>query len=117
VFIEGIKDFIRGAVKNTGMETYQPEKKSLGKCPLCGGDVYEGNKSYYCGNYKANPPCRFTVWKEICNASVTHSDLQALLAGKQTKVKKCVSPKTRKEFNAKFELLDGKIEFRFEDKK
>ena len=115
-FIDGIKDFIRGAVKNTGMETYQHEKKSLGKCPLCGGDVYEGNKSYYCGNYKANPPCRFTVWKEICNASLTHSDVQALLSGKQTKVKKCVG-KAGKEFNAKFELVDGKVEFRFEDKK
>ena len=115
-FIEGIKDFIRSAVKNTGMVTYQHEKKSLGKCPFCGGDVYEGNKSYYCGNYKAQTPCRFTVWKEICQASVTHSDIQALLTGKQTKVKKCVS-KAGKEFNAKFELVDGKIEFRFEDKK
>jgi len=58
-----------------------------------------------------------TIWKNICQASVTHSDLQALLAGKQTKVKKCVSPKTGKEFSAKFELVAGKVEFCFEDKK
>jgi DNA topoisomerase-3 len=115
-FIENIKDFVRGAVKNTGMDAYQHEKKSLGKCPLCGGDVYEGNKNYYCGNYKAEKPCRFTVWKEICQASVNHSDIQTLLAGKQTKVKKCVS-KAGKEFDAKFVLVDGKIEFRFEEKK
>jgi len=115
-FIESIKNFIRGAVKNTGMETYQREKKSLGKCPLCGGDVYEGNKNYYCGNYKADKFCRFIIWKEICQASVTQADVQALLAGKQTKVKKCVS-KAGKEFNAKFELVAGKVEFRFEEKK
>jgi len=116
-FIEGIKDFVRTAVKNTGMEAYQPEKKSLGKCPLCkDGDVYEGKNNYYCSNYKVQAPCRFTVWKEICHASVTHSDVQALLSGKQTKVKKCVS-KAGKEFNAKFTLVDGKIEFRFEEKK
>ena len=116
-FIEGIKDFVRTAVKNTGMEAYQPEKKSLGKCPQCkDGDVYEGKNNYYCGNYKAQAPCRFTVWKEICHASVTHSDIQALLSGKQTKVKKCVS-KAGKDFNAKFTLVDGKIEFRFEEKK
>jgi DNA topoisomerase-3 len=116
-FIEGIKNFVRGAVKNTGMETYQHEKKSLGKCLLCGGDVYEGNNNYYCGNYKADPPCKLVIWKKICQASVTHADVQALLAGKQTKVKKCVSPKTGKEFNAKFELVAGKVEFRFEEKK
>jgi len=76
----------------------------------------ELGKCYYCGNYKAQAPCRFIVWKEICHASVTLSDMEALLAGKQTKVKKCVS-KAGKEFNAKFELVDGKIEFRFEEKK
>jgi len=116
-FIEGIKNFVRGAVKNTGMDEYRHEKKFLGKCPLCGGDVYEGNNNYYCGNYKAEPPCKLVIWKKICQASVTHADVQALLAGKQTKVKKCVSPKTGKEFNAKFELVAGKVEFRFEDKK
>ena len=117
-FIDGIKDFVRGAVKNTGMETYQHEKKSLGKCPFCGGDIYEGNKNnYYCSNYKAEKPCHFVIWKNICQASVTHSDVQALLAGKQTKVKECVSPKTGKKFNTKFELVNGKFEFRFEEKK
>ncbi|GBU29172.1 DNA topoisomerase III [Treponema sp. R8-4-B8] len=116
-FIEGIKCFVRGAVKNTGMEAYRREKKSLGKCPLCGGDVYEGQKSYYCGNYKAENLCKFVIWKNISQAAVTHADVQALLSGKLTKVKKCVSGKTGKEFNAKFELAAGKIEFRFEDKK
>jgi DNA topoisomerase-3 len=116
-FIEAIKNFVRGAVKNTGMDTYQREKKSLGKCTLCGGDVYESDKNYYCGNYKAEKPCRFVIWKSICGASVTHADLQALLAGKQTKVKKCKSTKTGKDFNAKFELVEGKVEFRFEEKK
>ena len=117
-FLDGIKDFVRGAVKNTGMEAYNHEKKSLGKCPLCKtGDIHESNNNYYCSNYKAETPCKFVIWKNICQASVTHSDLQALLAGKQTKVKKCISQKTGKEFSAKFELVAGKVEFRFEDKK
>jgi len=116
-FIEGVKEFVRGAVKNTGVDAYRREKKSLGKCPTCGGEIYEGEKNYYCGNYKAQTPCRFVVWKSVCQAAVTHADLQALLAGKRTKEKKCVSPKTGKDFYAKFELADGKIEFRFEEKK
>ncbi|MDR2923548.1 MAG: hypothetical protein LBU85_09450, partial [Treponema sp.] len=115
-FIDGIKDFVRAAVKNAGMETCQREKKPLGKCPLCGGEVYEGRQSYYCGSYKAEKPCRFAVWKEICHASVSRSDAQALLAGRQTRAKKCVG-KSGKEFSAKFELASGKVEFRFEEKK
>jgi hypothetical protein len=45
VFIEDIKNLVRRAVKNTGMDAYQHERKSLGKCLLCGWDVYEGNKN------------------------------------------------------------------------
>ena len=116
VFIEEIKDFARNAVKSTGMETYKNEKTSLGECPLCGGEVYEGKKNYYCGNYKVERPCSFTIWKEICQAAISPSDVQTLLAGKQTKVKKCVN-KAGKEFKAAFTLVKDKIEFRFEDKK
>jgi len=115
-FLEGIKDFVRRAVANTGMETYQRERTSLGKCPLCGGDVYEGKKNYYCSNYKGANPCNFAIWKEICGAAVSPAEAQALLAGKQTKAKNCVS-KAGKEFKAAFVLEKGKIEMKFEDKK
>jgi DNA topoisomerase-3 len=114
-FIEGIKDFVHGAVKITGMDAYQHEKTSLGKCPLCGTDVYEDKKNYYCGNYNREKPCRFTIWKEICQAAVSPSDVQALLAGKKTKVKKCIS-KAGKEFQATFALEKNKVVFVFQDK-
>lgn len=35
--------------------------KKLGKCPLCGADVYENTKAYYCGGWKND--CKFTIWK------------------------------------------------------
>jgi DNA topoisomerase-3 len=116
-FIESIKDFVRSAVKTTGMDAYQHEKISMGKCPLCDGDVYEGKKNYYCSNYKGDKPCRFTIWKEICQAAVSPSDVQTLLVGKKTKVKKCVSSKTGKEFQAAFALEKDKVVFVFQDKK
>jgi DNA topoisomerase-3 len=116
-FINGIKNFVRSAVKTTGMDAYQHEKTSLGKCPLCDGDVYEGKKNYYCGNYKGEKPCRFAIWKEICQAAVSPQDVQTLLAGKKTKVKKCVSSKTGKEFQAAFALEKDKVVFVFQDKK
>ena len=116
-FLEGIKNFVRRAVMQTNMETYKYEKTSLGKCPLCGAAVYEGKKNYYCSNYKGGNPCNFAVWKEICGASVSPDEAQALLAGKKTKMKKCVSVKTGKEFKAAFYLCGDKILMRFEDKK
>jgi DNA topoisomerase-3 len=115
-FLDGIRGFVRRAVAHTDMQTYQHEKTSLGKCPLCGGDVYEGKKNYYCSNYNGANPCSFAVWKEICKAAVSPADAQALLAGRQTKVKKCVS-KAGKEFKAAFALAGGKIEMKFEDRK
>ena len=101
----------------TSMETYRREKISLGKCPLCGAAVYEGKKNYYCSNYKGEKPCNFAVWKEICGASVSPEEARALLAGKQTKMKKCASAKTGKEFKAAFFISNGKVEFSFEDNK
>jgi DNA topoisomerase-3 len=116
-FLGGIKDFVRQAVTNTDMETYQRDKTSLGKCPLCGGDVYEGRKNYYCNNYKGEEPCNFVIWKEISGAAISPAEVYVLLSGKQTKVKKCVSKKTGKEFKAAFVLSGGKVDMRFDDKK
>ncbi|MCM1192888.1 MAG: DNA topoisomerase 3 [Acetatifactor muris] len=36
------------------------KKKSTGECPVCGAEVYEGKKNFYCGN----KDCRFSLWKE-----------------------------------------------------
>ncbi len=37
------------------------EKQSLGKCPVCGSDVYEYEKGFFCENYKE---CRYGIWNE-----------------------------------------------------
>jgi DNA topoisomerase-3 len=115
-FLSGIKEFVRDAVGSTSVDAYLHEKKSLGPCPECKGPVYEGQKSYYCGNYKAENPCKFAIWKEVCGASVSAADAQALLSGKKTRLKKCRS-KAGKEFQAAFALEKGKVVFRFEDRK
>lgn len=113
-FLEGIKEFVKQAVQNTDTAVYQREKESLGRCPLCPGDVYEGKKNYYCGNYKAEKPCGFTIWKEICAANITPQDVQTMLAGRKTKMKKCIS-KNDKEFKAAFYLHNGKVLMQFEN--
>lgn len=45
------------------------EKEVIGKCPKCGGDIFEGKtkegkSSFYCGNYKEND-CKFRLYGEM----------------------------------------------------
>lgn len=80
-------------------------KVSLGKCPKCGGNVYEGKKGFYCENYKADKPCGFTVWKDDLffssrKKSLTAAVLQKLLAKGKVLLKGCYSEKSGKTYDA-----------------
>ena len=57
------------------------DKAIIGKCPVCGKNVYEGAKNFYCESGKE---CRFTFWKEnkYYHITVTASQMAALLKGK-----------------------------------
>lgn len=74
--------------KYVNLKRVQAEKISLGKCPKCGGDVYEGEKNFYCSN-----KCGFVIWKEDkFNAiTITAANVKDILEGKPFyKVKKQV---------------------------
>lgn len=45
------------------IETPKVEKEVIGKCPKCGKNVYESEKSFYCEGFKDEPKCNFTLWK------------------------------------------------------
>jgi DNA topoisomerase-3 len=116
-FLQSVKDFVRNAAANTSVERYREEKEVLGKCPLCGGDVYENRKSFSCANWNSKEkPCAFAIWKETCGAAVTEADAKLLLSWKTTKPKKCRS-RAGKEFLAAFALENGKIAFKFQEGK
>ncbi|MEY8268292.1 DNA topoisomerase 3 [Lachnospiraceae bacterium 64-25] len=36
------------------------QRESIGSCPLCGAEVYEGKKNFYCSDRE----CSFSLWKE-----------------------------------------------------
>ena len=39
---------------------FQKAREVIGKCPVCGSDVYEGKQNFYCSNRQ----CDFALWKE-----------------------------------------------------
>jgi DNA topoisomerase-3 len=110
-FVEGVRAFVGDAIKNTKIDITPGAWDGIGKCPLCGKPVKEGNKNYYCTGYKEG--CAFVIWKTVAGAAVSKSEAAALMEGKTTKLKKCKG-KEGKEFGARFKLEGGKIIFEFE---
>jgi DNA topoisomerase-3 len=41
-------------------DIFRIKKESIGNCPRCRSEVYEGNKNFYCSNSE----CKFSMWKE-----------------------------------------------------
>lgn len=112
-FLSGISDMARELVKTypflAGDEAgrFQEERKTIGKCPRCGGQVFEGKKNYYC----SNKDCSFVMWKNdrfFSDRKVTFSEKIAadLLKRGKAKVKKLYSPKTGKTYDGTVLLAD-----------
>ena len=64
-FMQGItalvEKMLEGCREIPENERYRFHKKeSVGNCPLCGAEVYEGKKNFYC----KNKDCKFSLWKE-----------------------------------------------------
>lgn len=90
---------------------YINQKESLGKCPICNKEIYEGEKSYYCSGYKDG--CKFSIWKNISGKKITTSNIKQLLSNGITNQIKGFKSKNGKSFNAKLKLVDGTIKFEF----
>ena len=90
-FLTMIKDFTVEAVddikKDTAMlknfKVALPEgAESIGKCPVCGNDIIEGEKGFGCTNWKNG--CKYTIWKndkfiESMGKKVTKEMVELLL--------------------------------------
>jgi len=70
-FMADIRTYVETIVKREadrpikGFFTKDGELRHIvGHCPICGNDVIENSKAYYCRGYKNDPPCPFTLWKE-----------------------------------------------------
>lgn len=78
--------------KNIEIEKVKVEKEVIGKCPRCGKNIYESDKSFYCEGFKDDPKCGFSIWKENKffkdkGKKVTKSMAKSFLQGKSVKVK------------------------------
>ena len=109
--------------QNSGLATkaqpiwLQIAKEVIGKCPVCGSDVYEGKTNYYCSDRS----CQFALWKsnrflESMKKSMDKKMAVELLKKGRTHVKGLYSKKKDSKFDADLVLglEDGKARFSLE---
>ena len=123
-FMREIEAMISDLVKNYQIvpdaEILMPKQKSqgIGKCPVCGNDVIEGAKGWFC----VKRSCPFALWKQnryfdSIGKKITASVAEKLLANGKVRMKGCKSAKTGKTFDAVLILetdADGKARFRLD---
>ena len=91
--------------------------ESIGKCPICGGRVFETLMSYACENtFGEAPTCKMKIGKKILMQDIDRAQVEKLLTVKKTDLLRgFVSMRTRRKFSAYLVMgADGKTTFEFE---
>ena len=92
-------------------------KESLGKCPKCGGKIFETENSYICEHSQADrKPCKFKLSKTILGKEIPKEQAQKLLAAGKTDLLDGFISKRGRPFSAYLKLEDGKVGFEFPEK-
>ena len=88
---------------------------TIGKCPKCGGKVFDTQVGYLCENSQKEPkPCKFKIDKERARRPIEPEQAQKLLENKKTDLLQNFISKTGKPFSAYLILDDkGKVTFEF----
>ena len=88
----------------------KPRQKSvqIGKCPKCQGDLFAGEKGFYCGNYREG--CKVGAYKLICDSRLETEEFLKLIEGEE--IEKTIR-KGNSEWNQKlkYDFKKFKIEF------
>ena len=116
-FLAGIEKFVRNTVREF-MESVAGgvQREAIGRCPLCGGDVVEGYKTYECSKKrKAEGGCRFVIWKQIAGKRISPGAAAMLLNGRTVGPYRGFVSKKKKRFSASLKLVseNGNWEVRF----
>ena len=63
-------------------------KEPVGQCPLCGSNLFENRKTFYCVRWRAG--CKFSIWKDTASKSggpeITEEMAKKLLADQKLEV-------------------------------
>jgi len=92
-------------------------QQPLGKCPKCGGKIFETEKSYICEHSQADrKPCKFKLSKTILGKEIPKDQAQKLLTAGKTDLLEGFISKRGRPFSAYLKLEDEKVGFEFPEK-
>jgi DNA topoisomerase-3 len=93
-------------------------QEPIGKCPRCGGRVFESEKDYLCENSQAEKrPCKFKTGKTILQRVIEREQVAKLLVGGKTDLIDKFISKAGRPFSAWLVLDDsGKVGFEFPER-
>jgi len=97
---------------------FKTPRETIGKCPRCGGSVFESKMNFHC----ENKACQFVMWKSDKFFTTRKKELTKPIAAElldrgKARVKGLYSEKTGKTFDADIKLADtgGKyVNYRFD---
>jgi DNA topoisomerase-3 len=90
-------------------------KETIGKCPKCGGKIFDTESGYLCEKSQADSrPCKFKISKEVLGQPIELAQAQKILADQKSDLLDKFISKSGKPFSA-YLVMDekGKITFDF----
>ena len=126
-FMKEIRQYVTQTVaENSSMEQVQAVSRKgtlrrvVGKCPKCGQNVIESDKSFYCDGFRMEHKCNFSLWKnnkylEARGVTLTADMAEQLLSTGKMQVNNLTS-KAGNLYNAIFYIEPGEqyVNFRME---
>ncbi|MFP4111218.1 MAG: DNA topoisomerase [Desulfonatronovibrio sp.] len=127
IFIDKIKAFIDEGI--TVMRALKEQafagpaqdltrENRVGDCPLCGRPVYLkfNGKAYSCvnNNRREDPDCPFVFFPQMFGGNITKNLARDLLKNGVTSQKVNMKTKGGKEFQARYQLINGRISLLFD---
>lgn len=126
-FMQEIRQYVQQTVaENSSMEQVQAVSRKgtlrrvVGKCPKCGQNVIESDKSFYCDGFRMEHKCNFSLWKNNKYLQARGITLTADLAAELLSTGKMqindLTSKAGKQYNAVFYMEPGEqyVNFRME---
>ena len=98
--VEAVEDIKKDTAMLKNFKVELPEgTESIGKCPVCGNDIIEGEKGFGCTNWKNG--CKYTIWKndkflEYYKKKPNKTMVKSILKNGSAKVKSLTSKQGNK---------------------
>jgi DNA topoisomerase-3 len=111
------KEIIEKIIKKEGKRIKDEIYEVIGKCSNCDSEIIEGEKGYFCKNFKEKK-CNFYLPKIFLGRKIKREEVLDLIENKKTKLLYGFISKNKKKFYAYIELgEDGKITLSFPEDK